>query len=93
MAYAPNEYLNTGKIAGIFRNKETGAFFEYLNIVPNEYAEMHGATHSICVNDIMSSPLRGAIVKKTVAYIMIDEDDNGNPVWEKWAIKDHRFYL
>lgn len=30
------------------------------------------------------------IPKTTVAYIVIDEDDNGDPIIQRWAIKDFR---
>jgi hypothetical protein len=33
-----------------------------------------------------------ALVKKTVAYIVVDEDDTGRAVIEKWRIKGHRVY-
>ena len=92
MAFAPDKYVNTGKISGCFYHKETDAFFEYLNEAPDDWAKERGATHSVCVNDVVFSPLRGAIVKKTVAYVMIDEDDHGNAVWEKWPLKGHRVY-
>jgi hypothetical protein len=32
-------------------------------------------------------------VKKTVAYIVVDEDEFGLPVIEKWNIKRHRNYF
>jgi hypothetical protein len=41
------------------------------------------------VND---SGWRYALVKKTVAYIVVDEDDTGRAVIEKWQIKGHRVY-
>jgi hypothetical protein len=31
-------------------------------------------------------------VKKTVAYVCVDEDEFGLPVVEKWHIKRHRQY-
>jgi hypothetical protein len=91
MAFAPSEYCNTGKIGGCFYEKEFGNLFEYLNTPPNDWAREHGATHSVCVGDVINSPLRPAIVKKTVVYVMVDENDDG-PVWEKWSIKNHRVY-
>ena len=36
--------------------------------------------------------MRYALVKKTVAYIVTDEDQFGNAVTEKWNIKGHRSY-
>lgn len=41
---------------------------------------------------INDSGWRYALVKKTVAYIVVDEDDSGRAVIEKWSIKGHRFY-
>ena len=35
---------------------------------------------------------RYALVKKTVAYIVVDEDDTGRAVIQKWRIKGHRVY-
>jgi len=91
MAFAPNEIIDTNKVLGCFNHKETGALFEYSKEAHNAWATSQGATHSIYVNDIHCST-RGAIVKKTVAYVMIDEDERGNAVWEKWPIKSHRVY-
>jgi hypothetical protein len=33
------------------------------------------------------------VVKKTVAYIVIDEDDCGKPVIEKWQLKKNIQYV
>ena len=35
---------------------------------------------------------RAALVKKTVAYVIIDETPDGAPVIEKWQIHRHRRY-
>jgi len=35
---------------------------------------------------------RYAVVMKTVAYIAVDEDDEGLPVVEKWHLKKCREY-
>jgi len=35
---------------------------------------------------------RAALVLKTVAYVIIDENDDGSPVFEKWEIKSYRAY-
>jgi len=39
------------------------------------------------------SGYRYADVKKTVAYIAVDEDEYGKPVMEKWHIKKKTDYL
>ena len=35
---------------------------------------------------------RYAVVKKTVAYIAVDEDEYGLPVMVKWRIYSHRIF-
>jgi len=32
-------------------------------------------------------------VLKTVAYVVVDEDFDGNPIVEKWHIKDYEKYV
>ena len=35
---------------------------------------------------------RAALVLKTVAYVIVDENDDGSPVVYKWELKRHRAY-
>jgi len=35
---------------------------------------------------------RAALVLKTVAYVVIDEREDGSPIHEKWEIKRHKAY-
>ena len=44
----------------------------------------NGFVHEIAICD---GSVRFANVKKTVAYVMVDTDDEGKPVVEKWKIK------
>lgn len=44
--------------------------------------------HKIWVGD----GYRYGTVKKTVAYVCVDEDQFGLPVVEKWEIKNHKLY-
>lgn len=66
-------------VLGIFRNKETGVYFEYRE-TSDPWAISSGFKHEIFVLD----GVRFANVKKTVVYVCVDEDENGNPVVEKW---------
>jgi len=85
MAY----YTHSTNVTGSFVNKETDVLFEYSNQVTCEWAKNEmGATHIIFVLD----GVRFAKVLKTVVHILIDEDDSGQPVWEKWDIKKHKIY-
>ena len=98
MAYAPS-HLYPIREGGSFVEKSCGKFFEY-DLVPhppypsNHAASVSGYPHRVWVseNPINDSGWRYALVKKTVAYIVTDEADNGQPVVEKWSIKGHRIY-
>ncbi len=78
-------------VIGSFVSKETNAYFEYSDqpILHNQWAIDQGATHVVYVCDVFCNT-RAACVLKTVVYIGVDEDENGNMVWEKWPIKQHR---
>ena len=36
---------------------------------------------------------RAALVLKTVAYVITDENEDGSPVFEKWELKRHKAYV
>jgi hypothetical protein len=82
MAFAPNSY----GIIGYFTHKETGVIFEY-DKKPDW--KVDGMLFGIYMSD---GTKRTAIIKKTVAYVAIDEDEYGNPVLEKLALKRHVLY-
>lgn len=95
-------YDNAHRIAGRFQEKEFGVIFEYAELDPSashfEYDKAQGATHVVFVGP-WSRPqpgidrgTRAAIVKRTVAYVAVDEDENGRAVWEKWHIAKHYQY-
>lgn len=73
---------------GSFKNTQYGTHFEYRvskGLAPNQgdWGIKNGFKHEIAVCD---GSVRFANVKKTVAYVLVDEDDNGDLVIEKWAI-------
>ena len=90
------------RAAGRFQEKEFGALFEYAELDQSHASFEHdksiGATHLVYVGPWCSPQpgidrgTRAAIVKKTVAYVAIDEDESGAPVWEKWPIVKHCQY-
>tara|TARA_B100000780_G_C20656368_1_gene261349 strand:- start:134 stop:304 length:171 start_codon:yes stop_codon:yes gene_type:complete len=49
--------------------------------------------HKVWVGRTDDEGWRYAIVKKTVAYVVTDEDDYGMPVVEKWMLKKNNVYL
>lgn len=69
---------------GEFTEVDYGKNFTYRN-TSNLWALQQGLQHEVDVGD----SVRFANVKRTVAYIAIDEDAKGNAVLEKWQIKKH----
>lgn len=77
------------KVVGMIEAKGGLSFgHPYDNAPPDEWAKKKGATHTIFLNrDIGGSGMRGAIIKKTTARVMVDEDAKGDPVWETWKLR------
>jgi hypothetical protein len=71
---------------GDFQN-ENGNWYTYRK-TNNPWALSNNLEFEIDVLD----GTRSAIIKKTVAYICVDEDENGNPVLEKWQLKKNVVY-
>ena len=104
MAYAPSA-LYPIREGGSFVEKDHGNFFEY-DLVPQDHVNwesligafwagaVSGYPHRVWVseNPFNDSGWRYALVKKTVVYIVVDEDESGQPVVQKWSIKGHRIY-
>ena len=88
MAY----WTHTKNPIGVFVEKEVGNSFEYSNNDdPFNFCE--DVTHKIWVGGLVNDQgYRYGIVKKTVAYVCVDEDEFGLPVLEKWYIKNHKQY-
>jgi hypothetical protein len=75
--------------------KDSGEFFlpetkKYFSFRPtnNPWALENGLLHEIDVLD----GLRFGIVRKTLAYIAIDENQYGKPVIAKWDITKRRIF-
>lgn len=85
-------------LLGNFEEEDMGNIFEYE--MADDYQEfvIRGKRcefpHLVWVTSPwkMDCGYRRALVKKTVAYIVVDESDNG-PVIEKWKVKKHNYYL
>lgn len=75
-------------LLGCFREAEQNRYFEYA-IRPDEGIDFApDCPHIVYVLD----GFRYAKVLKTVAWIAVGENDDGSPVLEKWAIREHRHY-
>jgi hypothetical protein len=96
MALAPTTVCRDtgdGTLLGIFAEKEFGYMFEY-STRTEDLDVFEGYPHKVWMNGACKhdSGFRYANVKKTVAYVVINEDDEGKPVAEKWIIKAHQEY-
>lgn len=90
MAFA--RYYNT---PGMTQPRLLGSFdvgkicFEYSNRPRGDRGNVWpGFPHRVFTTD----GDRAALVLKTVAHIVIDEDADGNPIFEVWKIKNPRTY-
>jgi len=89
-----NEHSMTEpRLLGSFDHAETGAHFEYsMRPAGDRCGVCPEYPHRVFVNDLNGYGDRAAIVKKTVAYVIVNEDGEGKPIIEKWAIKRHQPY-
>ena len=89
MSFAPQNE----QVIGCFVERDFGKFFEFSE---NENPEFFpGYKHKVWVTDPkngLDQGWRHALVKKTVAYIVVDENDDGTAVTQKWNIKEKREY-
>jgi hypothetical protein len=90
VAYAPNSETDTGRLLGKFVNAETRAVFEYGEL-PDEDRPF-GPEYRLAVWQRDGS-YRYSRVLKTVAYVVVNEADDGSPVVERWEICRHREYF
>ena len=100
MTYSP--YTNDkrtpeqGVVLGCFDNSEFGTFFEYAErtVTSSDWKfKPYWAPEYKHLIFMSNGTTRLATIKKTVAYIVIDEAPNGEPISEKWSIKRHRKYI
>lgn len=85
MAY----WIHTKNAMGQFVEKEVGNYFEYS---ANNTGMMPEYPHLVWVGGLVNDQgYRYANVMKTVAYIAVDEDDDGLVI-EKWDIKKNIKY-
>ena len=88
-------YTYTQKPIGQFVERDTGNYFEYSeNDCPDFDGNREYYPHIVWVGGEGVCGMRGyryANVKKTVAYIITDEDENG-PVLERWFLKKNTPY-
>jgi len=85
-------WTHTVAPVGRFVEKEVGNYFEY-SVNDDDFDFCKEFAHKIWVGGLVNDQgYRYANVKKTVAYICVDEDEFGLPVLEKWDIKQNVEY-
>ena len=88
MAY----WTHTKAPVGRFVEREVGNYFEY-SLNDDDFDFCKDFAHKVWVGGLVNDQgYRYANVKKTVAYICVDEDEYGQPVIEKWNIKQNVEY-
>lgn len=96
MAFAPESTyfdIGDGSILGRFVEKECGNLFEFSKNTDSIMTEWPHLVWVTTPRPGLDSGYRYANVKKTVVYIVTDEDDQGRPVVEKWYIRDYSLYV
>ena len=93
MAFAP--YYNTPgmqepALLGIIQHAETLAQFEYSKRPAGDRGGIWWDQYGYRI--FTRDGDRMARILKTVAYVVIDEDPDGQPVVEKWPLRKHRTY-
>lgn len=82
------------KQIGCFVEKDHGNYFEYSrNDDDFDWIDSEEFPHKIWVGGLSNDAgYRYGRVLKTRAYIVVDEDEYGKPVVEKWHFKENREY-
>jgi len=92
MSFAPSSVYPITK-GGRFYEKSSDSLFEYTSDSENpEFPDRIWVAGAENILPGLESGWRYGLVKKTVAYLVVDEDEYGKPVVEKWFIKNHKTY-
>lgn len=83
-----NKFFTTDKSANmtctIFRENSYKKSHEFYDRAPDQWAADHGATHTLWCGEQLGAGTRPAKLKATVAYVGVDENEDGSIKWEKW---------
>ena len=79
--------FNKYNVLGSFVEVTIEKYFHFSENTENHWVSIEDFPHVIHLSD---GSTRYALVKKTVAYVIVDEDPVGLPVVEKWFIKNRR---
>ena len=85
MAVSNDNMIEYSNVDGCFVEKEYKKRFEYTSAILSDWDKEHGFNYRVFVGPLCET--RPANILKTVAYVCVDEDANGDPVVEKWRIR------
>ena len=74
--------------AGEFYLPNTKRWFTFTPNTDDAWGLKHNLIHKVDVLD----GYRCAIVRNTVAYVAVDQDEYGNPIFERWTITKRRIF-
>lgn len=90
MAFAPYAACVNKQVRGCFKEAAHGHFFEYAAPETGEFIPFPGYELKVYCGPL--GEFRWAKVIASRAYVAIDEAADGQPVVEKWIIRNHRRY-
>ena len=86
-----NKFFTTDKSANmtchLFRLHENKKVHEFYDCAPDQWSLDRGATHTLWLGEGLGKGTRPAKLKATVAYVGLDENEDGSIKWEKWLGK------
>ena len=83
-------YFRSGAVTGQFIEYTYNHVFEYRPVDEDSWGLRNGFPYEIAIGDLGDT--RYAKVLKTVVYVVIDQDENGDPIVDKWKIKKHLIF-
>ena len=103
MGYTILNTKQANEATGYFKHRETKKYFRYSPIVEGDWEyttipagnwdrEPGAFDHEIHVKDATHPSglsYRLAKILKTVAYVVVDEDEDGFAIIERWPLTDH----
>lgn len=92
MAFCPFAFVSAGYTGGCFNEVEFGNFFEFRNLSEDEFQPFDNYKQVVYTTNHGDGNPRYARVLKTVAYVVVNEDADGQPIVEKWSIRSYREY-
>ena len=92
MSYAPIQACDEGIVKGCFNEVSYGKAFEFASRTSEEMLLWASEFPIKIYVGPFANDYRVAKLLKTRAYVVVDEDNEGNPVIETWRIRNLKLY-